>query len=144
MPFRVGFSKGHSACTRVVSWLDQELPEKQLLGSLHMYCTHTGMYGISDFLFCSTRYEDPFWHKAQFISWLQHRLLEPERMLYFEGDAAGKNCFFLFFVANPLQALRRKVDLMTKEMLSKSMKTKQKLSLVVEVPTAEQILCTLP
>lgn len=96
MPFWVGFSKGHSACTRVVSWLDQELPEKQLLSSLHTYCTHTGMYGISDFLFSSTRYEDPFWHKAQFISWLQHRLLEPERMLYFEGDAAGEK--LLLFV----------------------------------------------
>lgn len=69
---------------------------KAVTHSLHTYCTHTGMYGISDFLFSSTRYEDPFWHKAQFISWLQHRLLEPERMLYFEGDAAGEK--LLLFV----------------------------------------------
>lgn len=37
-----------------------------------------------------------FWHRAQFISWLQYRLLEPQRMLYFEGDAAGEK--LLLFV----------------------------------------------
>lgn len=94
--FWVCFSKGHPACARVVSWLDQELSEQQFLCSLHMYSTHTGTYGVSDFLFCSTKFEDPFWHRAQFISWLQYRLLEPERMLYFEGDAAGEK--LLLFV----------------------------------------------
>lgn len=80
----------------VVSWLERELSEKQLLCSLHMSCTRTETYGVSDFLFSSTKLEDPRWHRAGFVSWLQHRLLEPETMLYFEGDAAGEK--LLLFV----------------------------------------------
>lgn len=71
-----------------------------------------------------------------FISWLQHRLLGTERMLDFEGDAAGDELhLFVLDCKSPLSA---------GEMLLKSMKTKQKLLLVVKVPMAEQILCILP
>lgn len=58
-------------------------------------------------------------------------------MFYFEGDALGKTGFSLFLIANPPPALRRKVVLTTEEMLSKSRKIKQKLSLLAAVPMAE-------
>lgn len=73
-----------------------------------MYCTPTGTYGVSDFLFSSTKLEDPFWHRAQFISWLQYRLLEPERMLYFEGDAAAeKLLLFVLDCKSPLSTQKK-------------------------------------
>lgn len=108
MHFWVCFSQGRSACMCVCSWLDQELSEKQLLCSLHMYCTHTGTYGVSDFLFSSTKLDDPFWHRAQFISCLQYKLLESERMLYFEGDAAGEKLLLFVLDCKSPSSTRKK------------------------------------
>lgn len=90
MHFWVCFSKDHSTCMRVVSWLDREPSEKRLLRSLRVCCTHTEMYGIGNFLSSNAKGEDPFWHRAGLVTWLRRRLLEPETMLYFEGDAAGE------------------------------------------------------
>jgi len=49
-----------------------------------------------------------FWHRAQFSSWLQHKLLEAERMLYFEGGAAGENLLlFVLDCKSPSSAQRK-------------------------------------